>query len=312
MLARNAGAGARARLAPGRAVRLGARHEGFSLQQSLEYIDWVVEDYGRHGGLDAEALAGARVLELGPGDNLGVALRLLAMGAERVVCLDRFVTRRDAGQQRQINLDLAGRLPAEQRDRLEPVLSDEGEVRADQDRLVLIEGTGVEDATSELGAGSFDVIVSRAVLAHVFELERAFEAMDALLAAGGVMAHKVDLSDHRLFSDAGHNPLTYLTIPDRVYDRMRRHTGLVNRALTGDYGAQLSARGYEAELKATKLIGSDAELSSPAPVEMLGAEVDAARPLIDEIRPRLLERFAALPDEELAVSGLFIRARKPA
>ncbi len=310
MLARNARAGFRARIRPQRAVRLGARHEGFSLEQSLNYIDWVVSDYARYGGLDDEAIAGARVLELGPGDNLGVALRLLAMGADRVVCLDRFVTWRDPAQQKQINSALVDRLPVEQRDRLQEVLGDDGAVRPGRDRLQLIEGTGVEDAAGKLGAGSFDFVISRAVLAHVFDLTSAFAAMDQLLASGGSMAHKVDLSDHRLFSDAGHNPLTYLTVSDFAYDRMRRNTGLANRALSGAYAAELAGLGYDAKLLATKVIGAD-ELEDPAPVEQLAREVAKARPLIDEIRPRLLDRFAAMADEELAVAGIFIRARKP-
>lgn len=291
MLARDARLAASGRLRPGRAVRLGARHDGFSLEQSLEYIEGVVADYETDGGLGRAALEGARVLELGPGDNLGVALCLLARGAERVVCLDRFVTWRDPDQQRRIHLALADRMDGEDRARIEGVLDEDGSISSATDRLVLVEGTGVEAAEGVVGAERVDAVVSRAVLAHVWDLGEAFDAMDRTLVRGGLMAHKVDLSDHRLFSDAGHNPLTFLTVPDRIYDRMRRHTGLTNRALIGRYRSELEGRGYEAELLPTKLMG-------PEPIA--------------EIRPDLLERFRALPDEDLAVAGIFIRARKPA
>jgi hypothetical protein len=80
---------ARGRAAPSTS---GSTHEGFSLDESLAYIDGVFGDYLTYGGLGAADLAGARVLELGPGDNFGVALRFIAAGAKRVVALDKFAS----------------------------------------------------------------------------------------------------------------------------------------------------------------------------------------------------------------------------
>jgi len=48
--------------------------------------------------------------------------------------------------------------------------------------------------------------------------------MDALLAPGGWMMHKIDLSDQGMFSRNGQHPLTYLTIPDQVYGWMSTHS----------------------------------------------------------------------------------------
>ena len=61
-----------------------------------------------------------------------------------------------------------------------------------------------------------DVIISRAVLEHVFDLDTAFGAMHRLLKPGGRMAHKVDLRDHGLFTDGGQNALEFLTVSDRL------------------------------------------------------------------------------------------------
>jgi SAM-dependent methyltransferase len=233
------------------------------------------------------------------------------MGASRVVCVDRFVTWRDPAQQQRIYAALAERMDAEDRARLADVLAPDGAINAGQDRLVLIEGTGVEDADRALAPASFDAVISRAVLAHVYEPARGFAAMDRLLVPGGRVAHKVDLSDHRLFSDAGHNPLTFLTIPDWIYDRMRKHTGLTNRRLIDWYRARFAELGYEAEFLVTRVIGAESELSPPVPYERLAPEIDEPRPLVEQIRPRLLERFAPLPDEDLAAADMFLRASKP-
>jgi SAM-dependent methyltransferase len=301
-LVRDAWLGAAERLRPNRRVGIGARHRGFSLDESLDYVDWVVGDYERFGGLDAEMLDGASVLELGPGDSLGVALRLLGLGASRVVCLDRFRNWRDPAQQARIDAALRERMPAEQRNRLDG---------AERERLELIEGTGVEEADRVFEPGSFGAIVSRAVLAHVYDLDRGYAAMDAVLAPGGAMAHNIDVSDHGAFSAGGQNPLTYLTVPDSIWDRVRRRTGHPNRKLIDYHRRTMDELGYEAELLVTRVIGAAEDLPEPVPADRVGEVIGQALPLIEEIRPRLLERFRALPDEDLAVAAIFLRARKP-
>ena len=49
-----------------------------NLQESLAYIEKQFTDYLKYADLSAESLKGKRILELGPGDNLGVALRFLS------------------------------------------------------------------------------------------------------------------------------------------------------------------------------------------------------------------------------------------
>jgi SAM-dependent methyltransferase len=279
------------------------------LTESLAYVDRVVGEFERYGGLDGKALAGARVLELGPGDNLGVALRLLGMGASRVVCLDRFVTWRDPEQQCRINEALASGMPAAERERLVGILDDGASIRGDQDRLVLIEGTPIEEADSVLETGSFDCVISRAVLAHVYDLDAAYDVMDRLLVQGGRMAHKVDLSDIHLFTNGGQHPLTFLTISDPIWDRMRRYAGHSNRSLVDYHRRKLAELGYAFDIRVTRLIGGDE--FAPIGMEEVAARVGPALPLVEELRPQLLPRYRGLSDEELAIADVFIEARKP-
>src|SRR5690242_10683653 len=73
----------------------GSTHSHKPLADSLGYINVQFDDYLRYGGLTPEALAGKRVFELGFGDNIGVALKFLAAGAARAVCLDKFYSTRN-------------------------------------------------------------------------------------------------------------------------------------------------------------------------------------------------------------------------
>ncbi len=130
---------------------MGATHRGLSVDESVTYVDESVtyvdsafEDYLAYGGLREEDLSGARVMELGPGDNFGVALRFLAAGAEKVQGVDRFATWRDPVQQRAIYAALLERMPVEGRRRAEAAVTFDPEPRFDPRRLNVVEGLPIE------------------------------------------------------------------------------------------------------------------------------------------------------------------------
>ena len=73
----------------------GATHSNNSKNESLAYIKEVFDDYKTYGGV--ENFKGT-IAEIGPGDNFGVALSMLADGAGQVDLLDRFYSKRDPAQ----------------------------------------------------------------------------------------------------------------------------------------------------------------------------------------------------------------------
>ena len=289
---------------------MGATHRGIALEDSLDYIDSVFADYERYAGLTGEAIEGKTILELGPGDSFGVALRFIGGGAAKVITADRFIPIRDSGQQRAIYEGVLSRMTAEERGRVDSVLTASG-IDLDAVGIDVRAGVGIEEAPAQMGEASVDVIVSRAVLEHVFDLDTAFVAMHRLLKPGGRMAHKVDLRDHGLFTDGGQHALEFLTVSDRVYTWMGEESaGLPNRKLQGFYEHTLSERGYEAQFLTTHLAGIEEEVEPHAPAEQ-GLPANAALESIEKIRPRLLPRFRSLPATELAVAGFWVIADKP-
>ncbi len=290
----------------------GSTHQSFSLDESVGYIDSVFEDYLRVGELEAADLQGKRVLELGPGDNFGVALRFLARGAQRVVCVDKFTTRRDQDQQRRIYEALLTRLDDRARASVADAICLSGPADFNTARLDPIEGVAVEEIADRFDPADFDLVVSRAVLEHLYDLDAAFAAMDRILAPGGLMLHKVDFRDHGIFTGGGMHPLTFLTIPERLYRLMSRHSGQPNRRLIDWYRARLDTLGYDAQLLVTRVVGRREELAYGARQPPIDAVSDrATRELLEAIRPRLQPGYRALADEDLAVAGIFIVARKP-
>ena len=288
----------------------GSTHEFWSLERSVSYIEQVYREYLEYAGLGPEALRGRRILEVGPGDNFGVALKFLVAGATQVVCLDKFYSERNVDQQTRIYRELRKQLsPHEARVFDEAIKLDNG-IDVNPERLQYIYGHGIEKADQILEAGSFDFIVSRAVIHNVYDIDRGFEAMDRLLKPGGYMLHKIDLSDENMFSSRGMHPLTFLTIPERLYYLMASDSGKPNRKLAGDYREQMQKRGYEAKLLVSAVLGEGPLIPHK---EALERGVDYSKKiltLINQIRPKLAAPYRDRSDAELATTGIFLIATK--
>jgi SAM-dependent methyltransferase len=251
----------------------GAKRDVSELDRSAAVFD----AYLRYGG----EICGRRILEIGAGDNILVALRFLAAGATQVVCFDRFQPLRDTP----FHQDLYRRL----RDRLSP--DEARKLDASSDKIRHYNGHRFERAPDLLPPASFDWIVSNAVLEEIHDLDRAFAAMDRLLAPGGRLVHKIDLSDYGLFSkhaDLFH-PLEFLTLPDAVYRSMTEASGQPNRRLIDYYRNKMAELRYDAKVD---VVATYAE--SP-----------------EKIRPRLAPQFRSLTSEDLAVRGIYLAAKKP-
>ena len=291
---------ARRRLARGRlATRSGTRHAALSLEESLDYIDRVYADYISYGGL--EGFCG-RVAEIGPGDNFGVALRMLGAGAGEVHTLDRYRPHRDDAWQARIYRALAERY------RFGALLTG-SEFGANEIRgLVPHEGAPAETFFRSSGL-RFDCIVSRAVLEHLYDPLAALDDMAASLAPGGTLIHRIDFRDHGMFAD--HHPLTFLTIPDTLYRAMTRGSGRPNRLLLPAWRDWLERSPLAGSLRIARLAGVEGDLEPADWDDIDPAARRAALATVRAIRPRLAPSLAAFSDQDLAVSGCVLVARRP-
>jgi hypothetical protein len=277
----------------------------------VAYIQGVVSDYCTYGGVSKDWLQGKRILEIGPGDNLGVALLLAASGAAQVVCLDRFETRSDPAQRRKIYETLRSGLSGEQRERFDEAL-DISSLRFRPEKVRAVIGVPIEKADTVLEAGSFDWILSRAVLEEVpkAKLAACFDVQHRLLAPAGRMAHKIDLRDYGIFSTRGFHPLEYWTLPGWLHALMSSHEPAPNRRRASAYRALLENLGYRCDTFITHLAGAEAEIEPHWKDWPRDARVDRARQLVARIRPRLAAEFQALSEEDLMTTGIFVAATK--
>lgn len=277
----------------------GTAHAGLPLDQSLAYIERVYSGYLAYAGVER---IGGIVAEIGPGDNSGVALMLLGNGADEVHAIDRYRSRRDPDQQRRIYRALSERHGL---DALFDGDPDEENIRG----LIHHVGQPAEILFRE-NSLTFDAILSRAVLEHLYDPLQALDGMLAALRPGGIMVHRIDLRDHGMFKD--HPPLTFLTIPDGIHRRMTHYSGRPNRVLLADYRRWLERSGADGKLTISHVACVEGDIEPP--VEWNRIDPEWRRRGLDSVaavRPRLASRFRRETDEDLAVAGCVLVVRKP-
>jgi len=259
-----------------------------------ERFAWHVHNnfdvYRRHLQGRVDDFAGLRVMEVGPGEHLGIALQFVAAGAREAVCIDRArEVRNEVRQVRRMYEDLRARLSdAAPRGRFDAALARLPECEKPGGPILYRPDLPLEEATSA-ALGRFDLIVSSSVLEHVGDLSRALRVMRDLLQPGGWMAHCVDLASHDRYESY---PLEFLEVGPRLWSLQFRNLGGPNRFRIGHYRRFLQEEGFR-----------DVHLFADGTF----SHEDVAR-----ARPRLAPCFRDLTDEDLRASVIFFCARRPA
>jgi SAM-dependent methyltransferase len=269
--------------------------------------------YEKYAGVSENSVRGARVLEVGPGETLGVALRFIGLGARQVVAVDKFVPLETSSFHQRLYTSLARQLsPAEQQNIKDAVSLEDG-VRFNPDRLHYVYGEGMEDVGARWPAQSFDIVVSGAVLEEVYDTDRMLETLDHLLKPGGRQIHVIDLRDYGMFSKYGFHPLEFLTIPDGVYRYMVEASGQPNRRLLDYYRSTMAASGYRTTFFRSWVVGGKTALREyPTELQYGRDYTDDNLQLVRSIRPRLLPRYRELSDDDLLTASVVMVAEKPA
>src|SRR5262245_58918133 len=140
----------------------GVTHQERSIDDAVTYIEDVFAEYFEFAGREPDSVAGQSVLEIGPGDSLGVALLFAGHGARSVTCIDLFRPWRDDDKERRIVAELVARARPERAERMRACLDASGLVAAGTIRYW--SDVPIEAAGEHLIPGNFDLIVSRAVL----------------------------------------------------------------------------------------------------------------------------------------------------
>jgi len=258
------------------------RGRGRDGAEAARYFASVLRDYeiiAQDAGLvtdPKELFRGRRVLELGPGNTRSITLSARVRGATMAAGWDAFdVQSRDETYLRPI---------------YEALLADLGEPGGFPRALELTRDIRVhKDAETLRAAGTkFDLVLSRAVLEHVRDVDRLYGDLEGLLSDDAVLIHKVDLRCHGFRLN---HELDFLLFPERVWRRLTTHIGEPNRVRYPDYLAVGEKHGF---------VPVYASSTHVIPLE------DARR-----VRKNLAVPFRDMADDVLSVLGFWmVQVRK--
>jgi SAM-dependent methyltransferase len=278
----------------------------YNVDRCVEYANRVFNDYFENAAIPVASIAGKRILEIGPGENLGVALRLLAAGAAEVVSVDRFNSLVDQTRQSEIYTSLLEQLTGTQRDRLKDVLTITDKTFSINPARLRYINNSIDELASVFPPMSFDLIISRAVLEHVFKIEQAMDVMELLLKKGGCMLHDIDFRDHGMFTSHDLHPLTMLSIPDKTWFAMTSNLGAPNRRLMGYYQSFFQKHAYACDITILRLFGEETDVK----LKTLSAE-NRNRVVARWAGHRLTKKYWTATEPELFVAAASFCARKP-
>lgn len=296
--------------------RVDFRGSGGSTSARYCYAVWL-----RHVAAMRDAGVGAprgTLVELGPGDTLGVSLAALLSGVERAVALD-VVPHADAAANRAALAELVALFRAraavpgdDEFPAMRPRLGTRrspGELVGDATIDAALASEHVARIDAALGAasaepvryvcpwspasvapGSADLVLSQAVLEYLRAdgddgndaLDEAFAAMRGWLRPGGVMSHQIDLS-----GPFGPEWNAHWAVGDAVWRVIRgRRPVYENRVPLSGYLRRCERHGFA----------------------VLAA---VAEPAVGGVAPsRLAGRFRSLPEADHAARGVHLIARK--
>jgi hypothetical protein len=255
-----------------------------------EYFFRCFEEYFQVIGVPSDAvrqyLHGKVLLEYGPGDLPGVAILMIANGADKVYCVDRFPLLALSEKNIVAIECLLKKMAAAERQRASECFREHGQPRsgfAARRIEYLIRDSGLSGLDNQI-----DFVLSRAVLEHVDDLEGTFADMEQALRPAAIAVHQVDLKSHGLHRDS---PLDFLNWPAWMWNCMYSHKGSPNRWRVDRYRQILA--------------GTHLRVLSLKPT------LCAAPHDIISVRKRLARPFRNLSDEDLSWLGFWLVCEKP-
>ena len=188
------------------------------------------------------------VLEFGGGKSNWVGLGFLALGFQKLICIERFLDRfniesmRDKEQRIKEYLNEIQLSPT-----AESAFTEAGNAWTVNEKILLHKQ---DICKTGLDSESVDLVVSSSVLEHVDAVEASFRELRRILKRGGLMIHFIDLRDH-FFAF----PLEMLKYSERCWRRYLNPKGGFgqNRMRWHEYIALTEKNNFKVVLAQTEL-----------------------------------------------------------
>jgi hypothetical protein len=202
------------------------------IERNIRYTLDVAEGWRKYVSKytgEAHPFCNKHVLELGPGQDLGTGLVLLANGAKSYTSIDKNrLIHKTPMRFYYVLLEHLEELP--------------GYARA-KETVDCLQRAGTQEhfcyiwdpafQLNRLASKRYDLVVSHRVLEHIVDIEKTFDALSSILSGNAVMVHEIDLVTHtRIVREL--DPLNLLRYSKWIW-KVLRFDGSPNRMRMNDY-----------------------------------------------------------------------------
>jgi SAM-dependent methyltransferase len=257
----------------------------YAVSNATFWLNLLADD----GGL----IKGKKVLEIGPGINLGAMLILAGCGAE-VMVADRFLPFWDPNYHAKfyalLRESLTNCMPSIDLSPLDTVISQSNY----PPEIISLYPCSLEELSC-LPDNSVDMVVSIAVLEHLYNVESAFNHLSRITKPGGLGSHMVDFRDHRDSS----RPLDFLLLSEvEFYGKFKAAQGEIgNRYRPKEMQQCFELAGFEVKEFLPHMFTDEEYLTG----------------FISRLRKARKSKYCSCPVEDLHdLSGRFLVVKKAA
>ena len=197
---------------------------GNRVENSENIIDYILlcNSFIKRSNIDFTQVNSA--LEIGPGDNLGLALSLILDGISQIDVYDKYQSVENVKQNNDIYEMLYKKVGKE-------LVS----LKNAKIRISRLQTYKDKDLfLPNLNGKKFDLIYSVSVLEHLWPAKEIVKELSEALNKNGMHIHVINFTDHGMFSPE-HNTFFFRTIPEWIYNPIMRPVGRPNRILPSEF-----------------------------------------------------------------------------
>lgn len=210
---------------------------GNRVENSENIIDYILlcNSFIKRSKIDFNKVNSA--LEIGPGDNLGLALSLILDGINQIDVYDKYQSVENIKQNNDIYETLYKKIGKEKAS-LKNAMFKISRLETYKNKALFL---------PNLNKKKYDLIYSVSVLEHLWPAKEIIKELSGALNKNGIHIHVVNFTDHGMFSPE-HNTFFFRSIPEWIYNPIMRPVGRPNRILPSEFLDFFRELGFKVEI----------------------------------------------------------------